>query len=370
MVSQEVQKFCTSLKNVKVESYLISNPFSKLGNEDIGGLLSIKLFQEYFDVISLKTLERYAAISRTLENINKNAIFITGYRGCGKTTFARRLKALAEGSFSLTHEYQYDSFGGAIADDFETEILQNTVQLDRKPHGVNEESTSSLIDKISRILDVKYSESDGNIQRLNECINVINNKLKAHAIYINYEVGNRKGSNPIEEKLKDNFIKLVEKKVINTNRNSVIESIIKVYEKAKSRIKSFDKIGEPFVNNFFIFLTKQEVRGCSSFGNINEEFEEKLKPMSTDQLLMLIVLFDMFLMDEKDSKQKIMYLFDNIDVVYLSNQVDDFIGSFNAFLINIIRLLTKINELGLTKNAFNIYDDFCFIFLCVKRHQW
>ena len=85
-----------NMKNMNATHYLICNPYSKLGNSRMGNNTkdNEKCFFEIFMVISNKIYERMARIANVSLDSAMNTVFITGYRGCGKTTFSKILQAI------------------------------------------------------------------------------------------------------------------------------------------------------------------------------------------------------------------------------------------------------------------------------------
>ena len=89
------------INSVKPKNYLISDPFSKIGNADLGGKINEELFFNEFNVISSKTYLRLAMILDVVKDPNKNTIFITGFRGSGKTTLVNLLKQVVVDNITL-----------------------------------------------------------------------------------------------------------------------------------------------------------------------------------------------------------------------------------------------------------------------------
>lgn len=79
--------FNAMLKNESnIAHYLISTPFSTLNNLNYGNKLDQQLFEKEFLVYDgLQDVEN--EIIEYLQDISQNTVLITGYQGCGKTTF-------------------------------------------------------------------------------------------------------------------------------------------------------------------------------------------------------------------------------------------------------------------------------------------
>ena len=85
-------------ESMNVTHYLICNPYSKLGNSQMGTNReeNEELFLDLFMVITNKTYERLASVANVVLDSAMNTLFITGYRGCGKTTFSKYLQAVID----------------------------------------------------------------------------------------------------------------------------------------------------------------------------------------------------------------------------------------------------------------------------------
>lgn len=85
---QEFNKMIMNEKNMS--HYLISGPFSTVNNANYGNTLTPELFEKEFLVYnSLRSIEN--DIFSYLDDISQNTVLITGYQGCGKTTFVNYL---------------------------------------------------------------------------------------------------------------------------------------------------------------------------------------------------------------------------------------------------------------------------------------
>ena len=59
-------------------------------------LKEIDFFKELY-IKNNKTYERLATVCHVINNVKKNLVVITGYRGCGKTNFLRLIKYISDG---------------------------------------------------------------------------------------------------------------------------------------------------------------------------------------------------------------------------------------------------------------------------------
>ena len=87
--------------SISVSDYFISNPYSSSCNKAFKKIFQPEDFLEQFYFISNKTYERLAAIAYVANDSTQNTIFITGFRGCGKTCFMNLLNNIIEEKFML-----------------------------------------------------------------------------------------------------------------------------------------------------------------------------------------------------------------------------------------------------------------------------
>lgn len=86
-------KFISMINKEKnMAHYLISTPFSALNNYNYGNKLLPDLFEKEF-YVDAGLLDIENEIVDYLDDISQNTVLITGYQGCGKTTFVNYLVA-------------------------------------------------------------------------------------------------------------------------------------------------------------------------------------------------------------------------------------------------------------------------------------
>jgi len=86
---------------ISSSTYLVSNPFAGISNERLDGVLTKDIFWQIFFVTCIKYYERVASIVAAAEMSDTNTVFITGFRGSGKTTFIRYVETLIDGKEKL-----------------------------------------------------------------------------------------------------------------------------------------------------------------------------------------------------------------------------------------------------------------------------
>ena len=73
--------------HITVTDFLVANPNSSSCNKAFKRIFRGTDFLKEFYIVSNKSFERLAEIAYVSNDITKNTVFITGYRGCGKTCF-------------------------------------------------------------------------------------------------------------------------------------------------------------------------------------------------------------------------------------------------------------------------------------------
>lgn len=350
--NNEKAKLNEMLKRVFAPNYLIANPFSKLGNEDLNGTMTSRIFFENFHSYSNEYYVHMAEIFNLANNPNMNTVFITGFRGCGKTTFARHLISIL--SEEETLRYVPDECGSFTQDN------ENDVAT-----GANE-----LYDEFSVLLDLDpLTNNENAIDANQDHINEIGNGLQGKGIYINFEVGTNSTQHPIEHKLAQNLKKLIIKRVVNANHLWVFSELSKIYSSCKSGFDDFETHGTHYISTVFDYIDTLAEKKDIVTDEVEKEFDKLIFYLSKAQLLLFIVLIDMLLLtvdnypnvQASDFKKKIFYVFDNIDIIYDTRVLDDFIQDYVFFIENMSRLVSRINEC--TQYQFSLYDNFVFIFV-------
>lgn len=87
-IGKEFGKMICNERNIA--HYLMATPFSAVNNMNYGETLKPEFFKQKFLVYDdLKQIED--SIIKYLDDISQNTVLITGYQGCGKTTFVNYL---------------------------------------------------------------------------------------------------------------------------------------------------------------------------------------------------------------------------------------------------------------------------------------
>jgi energy-coupling factor transporter ATP-binding protein EcfA2 len=375
---QELIKLLKAGK-VKVSDYLTSNPSSTNTNDDLNGTITKLLFYKDFFVRSYKQYERIAQILDIAEDITKNIIFFSGFKGCGKTTFANYVRRLIDEDDNerLPH----------VKEDL-ISLLNNKELFNRNELYEFIKSLNSLLsgridnDKIeSEILsantEVLFNAKckDSNFikkltKQINTYIDYLNANLPGRAIYLNFET-EVDSPEPIIQKLNLNLKKRLLDIIDEGVHKSLAATLSKVFKAfgttALERSENF------FIRDFIQFIETDYMAAEENNNQIQDSLNKLLLPLKTAQLLSLLVLQDFAYLEHCKSKKKIYYIFDNLDVIYDTGKLLDLINSYFSFISDIPELMMKKKVKKVLKevfnNVFSFHSDICFIFILRETSQ-
>lgn len=94
-------KLLAMFNTISSADYLISNPYSSSCNRVFKSLFKSEDFLNMFYFMSNKTYERLATIASLSNDATKNTVFITGFRGCGKTCFMNLLDNIISDKYCI-----------------------------------------------------------------------------------------------------------------------------------------------------------------------------------------------------------------------------------------------------------------------------
>jgi len=80
------------LENTTTKGFLLCNPSNAFSNEDFGGKINKPFFYGNLHVINLLSYDGLMKIYEVSRHNNQNTVFITGFRGSGKTHLQITLK--------------------------------------------------------------------------------------------------------------------------------------------------------------------------------------------------------------------------------------------------------------------------------------
>ena len=95
------ERIINMFNTITASDYYISNPYSSSCNKAFKRIFKSSDFLKYFYLLSNKTYERLATIANVSEDSTKNTIFVTGFRGCGKTCFMNLLNSMINSEYNL-----------------------------------------------------------------------------------------------------------------------------------------------------------------------------------------------------------------------------------------------------------------------------
>ncbi|MCL2764512.1 MAG: hypothetical protein FWD40_04455 [Treponema sp.] len=324
--------------------FLTCDPFpDPITNRNLSGRITYDLFFNEFHVMGLLTYKRLCLIAKVLDSITKNTIFFTGYRGSGKTTLAK---------------YIYDIF----EDHRKIPLIDADFKVDDKYF-------KEHLDDVVKEFERYFSESNKSrlktkekIKWINSHINKIESALKGRCFYFNFETDvNTYEPYPIENKLRFILGYVFENKVINNSIIShyVLNLLNDIYNKITPRINKF-----PSARKFLKFCVSQANKPYSFCKN---EFNKYLKDTTIKDLMIAIMLLDMVKITyEQKAKQKIVYIFDNLDAIDDPMVTNNFLNKeYIEFVKEMSQILNFISsKVDIFKDSnFNFHEGYCCIFM-------
>lgn len=327
------------INQVKPENFLIADPFSHVGNSDLSGSINYKLFFNELNILSHYSYLRLATILDVVNDPNKNTLFVTGFRGTGKTTFVNLLKQIVENTYYLPN----------IEDVFNDELQETDDSVKEKII----ENYEIVLSQIKDILG--YYESDEVLTTEN--INILlQQKLQGFCLYINFEKETKDYKQPIEQvlnfRIKDEF-----KTVFNSQKE--------VYQKLKSIIKSipsfecFESTSELHYKKFIDFILDDDFDDWDSF---LDSIDKHLAPLNIDQLLSIITLISITRYSIGIAEKKQFFIFDNIDIIQDNEKrvLEDFLTEYSVFIVNMEQVMRDLQKADIN---IDFYTDMTFIFV-------
>ena len=341
----KTEVFKRKVESMNVTHYLICNPYSKLGNSQMGTNReeNEELFLDLFMVITNKTYERLASVANVVLDSAMNTLFITGYRGCGKTTFSKYLQAVIDSRVNLMNFHQSEEEERKLnsnVENFTGNLSEN--------YKISEERIYNIL---SDVIDRDSFES------IDDCIEFISNTLKGITHYINFEIGINATVQPVEEKLNITVIEFIKNLVIN-KKIDIFDLLVHIYKQCNK----FEIFRNRNVNwrNFFVLIETRIIAG-EDFDSIETVLEDYLSTFNTSQLLCVYTLLTLLCADEQG--KRVFLILDNIDVVFDRSTLEDFTTEFSLFEENFSELFPEVIQTGLLKNITGFYNDIVYIFV-------
>lgn len=333
------------IKNMNAAHYLICNPYSKLGRSQMGSNAkdNEECFFNSFMVTTNKTYERLARVANVVLDAAMNSVFITGYRGCGKTTFSKLLQALIDSRIELIK-------------------FEDCKEEERKLNQYDEKYLEELEERYNKSKEAVYvTLSDivdcDDFQSIDECMDFVYATIKGMSKYVNFEVGINQTERPVEEKLNLEVRGLIKELMVKGKEN-VFKNLISIY-KCTDKFEIF-KNGIQYWEDFYTLIEMQVCDG-KNYNEIKTNLEVILRAFNSTQLLCIYTLLNMICADE--SMQRIFLILDNIDVVFDISTLEDFTKEFALFEENFSEIFPDILETGILKNTAGFYDNIVYIFV-------
>ncbi|MCL2087354.1 MAG: hypothetical protein FWH05_07165 [Oscillospiraceae bacterium] len=195
--NNEYSNFFQALRRVNPTNYFNSNPLSLVANENLGGRMTHGIFYKEFHVFSLKSLVSLGEIADLSADISKNTAIITGFRGSGKTTFAKLLVSLLDETISFPNTDMY-----------------------RYKNEIDFEKTIEEIKKHNKNKGIKFSNDNA----ISVHVEYLKENIKGYPIHLNFETGMNSHENPFKMKLIHNLKKLI-KKTIAENKHCIFNRV-------------------------------------------------------------------------------------------------------------------------------------------------
>jgi len=302
------ENICEMINSAELsfEDFLKMHPFSESKRR-----LFRKALKEidYFDKLYVKSINTYltlAMISKVLSTSHRNLVFITGYRGCGKTNFLKYI--------------EYIINGGIIGD---TLKITRDKQVDNQVFGeVVEEINKNYKEAIDEIYDDKVTGgviSKTNIEGI-ALNNYIQRTCKGKTKYINFDIGGFILNRPLSSKLYLEFEKDLRDIIIPQKKLSEMIDVIDGFVK-----RNKDEIKQTVVDEHSKTMNLREfwksakgILGASTFDDSQfSQILELLKKLSLTDILFVYFFWELTwkYVIKADKTDKLVYLFDNIDVI-------------------------------------------------------
>ena len=353
------ERIVRMFNNITASDYYISNPYSSACNKAFKKIFKSQDFLKYFYLLSNKTYERLATIAKVSEDSTKNTIFVTGFRGCGKTCFMNLLNAIVNAKFNLPE------FGECKEE--EKKLLSQMVQEKYEEDiGKIERKYKKSSEKISSILRTQLHISNYDCVEKNFS-KYLNETLKGKSIFLNFERGNSSNDElPFDKKFVLKIEDVIEDIISSKGSeksNVVFANIINLYKKHTKFFNNTFEHKNVFVK--FINFCEKELLCTECISDKKIELDEVLDNMNLEQLLCVLVLLHSSLELERHKNDSIIprmyFILDNMDIVYRHNILEESMHEYSNFIENINALM---EDLGQTDDSVwsEIYEKITFIF--------
>lgn len=350
------ERIINMFNTITASDYYISNPYSSSCNKAFKRIFKSSDFLKYFYLLSNKTYERLATIANVSEDSTKNTIFVTGFRGCGKTCFMNLLNSM------INSEYNLPEFKECKR--IEKELLAQTVNDREDDIEKLEKRYRKSSQKICNTLQTQMHINKMEVKNENFAT-YLNNTLKGKSVFLNFEKGQASNDDlPFDKKfvlkIEDAVDDIIRLKGSGTS-NNIFAHIINLYNR---HTKIFNNTFEHknTLLNFFEFC-KSSLLDASEFNSVKRKLDEVLDCLNLEQLLFLLVLLHSALEIEEhnDDIPKLFFILDNMDIVYRHNILEESMHEYSNFIENMNSFMEMIEGSDNDKWS-KIYDNITFIF--------
>lgn len=344
---------------LEIENYYKMQPYNFIDNKSFSIFFDEKDFFKYFYVCSCKTFERLSSIASLIESSQSNAMIITGYRGCGKTNFLNFCRCIMEGKVDVPN------FNDVFQFEIDNIELFKSQTTKRKAEKKLIENYNDSIEKIKITLFSEFYTASNDYLKAN-ISNVLNDKLKAKCIYINFDADKVEREQPLQLKLSRILEEHIEY-IINNQLQYVKTNVISFeFDNRKLITDAFENREPLKLKSIFKYLEK--IKNIENYSQIEDELHMKLSDLDSDHLLLIISLIQYSLAIHENTNDRYVYLFDNIDFISdLQNNIFySTIEAFWSFLREIGSLMDALRKDEEKSDRFkewlNIYDRTNYLF--------
>lgn len=353
-------KILSMFNTINSADYLISNPYSSSCNKVFKSIFKSEDFLNKFYFMSNKTYERLATITSLSNDTTKNTVFVTGFRGCGKTCFMNLLSSIISGKYNIPSYVECKKEDITLVKRFygsglETECMKEIAEIE-ECYNLSEKN---IINELRPYLQLEGLElNDDSIAKY------INSELKGKVIFLNFDKGNGKNERkPFEEKFVSKIEQIIEEIIQKKSRMQMnpFSQLLDFYQRNSSVIDELLET-ENCLLDFFEFVEKEVVR-VSEFKEIKRELKGHLKTFNLEQDIFILVLMYMSYNICLKTGQRLFFILDNMDIVYKSNVLDQSMQEYSNFIEDMNSLIQEIDvKNGNNKLWVDYYEQANFIF--------
>ena len=352
-------KIIKMFNNISAADYYISNPYSSMCNKAFKKIFCSKDFLKYFYLLSNRTYERLSTIANVSEDSTKNTIFITGFRGCGKTCFMNLLNSL------IISEYEIPEYKECKEQEKELVALMSQEKIEEEKKRIDEKYKNSSNNINITIRTQMHLMGMESIEK--NYASFLNSSLTGKSVFLNFEKGNSSNDDlPFDKKfilkIEDIINDIICSKGTGT-ANAIFANIINLYN---NNINAFNNTFE-YRNTFLTFIKfcEEKLLKAKNFSEQKIELDKVLDELNLEQLICILVLMycSVNLEEYKNTnkKYKIFFILDNMDIIYRTTILEESMHEYSNFIENMNSLMEEIENTD--DSIWNeMYENITFIF--------